>query len=531
MASPQPPRASPRAFGRVLLSALAAFTFISISVCEPSDDREQKPLFFPSPPGLNEQGEFRHLFSLRDIFHHGTHQYPDLHRHISVPESESSMWMKGGLIPVLDRPLVARSRHMEIERLRDRRPSIVEPMIAAAQEDGSFWPKSSPAAWTVDRLSGPETSDKETIVTLATMGANAYEPHPGDGNWRDVGGGFNESAPFGWQNDGIRGYIYANEDASIVAISFKGGTPQYAWFGGETSRNDRDNVNLLFSCCCAQGSFLSRQVCSCATRWNTCNSSCVGTCLKEEERYYPAARHVYSNVTVLYPNAEIWVTGHSLGGTMSSLLGLTYGLPAVTFETPPEALPVGRLGLPAPPGSGTPQERNNTGGYHFGITSDPIYMGTCRGLTASCALAGYSFESACHTGMKCVYDVVKDLGWWSSIRTHGIETVIQDVIMKYESLPTCEPSPECQDCKSWKETHGSTTTTSTASSTTACHNFGWWGCRDKTTSDTSTGSEDIPTTTRSSCKTSGWLGCYDNSNMTARKPMPTATTTPKKTSA
>jgi len=184
---------------------------------------------------------------------------------------------------------------------------------------------------------------------------------------------------------------------------------------------------------------------------------------------------------------------------MSSLLGQTYGLPAVTFETPPEALPAGRLGLPSPPGSGTPQARNNTGAYHFGITSDPIYTGTCRGLTASCALAGYTFESACHTGMKCIYDVVKDLGWWSSMRTHGIETVIQDVIMKYESVPTCEPSPECQDCSSWKETYGSTMTTSTAIPTTTCHSRGWWGCRDKTTSGTSTGSEVTSTITTSSC--------------------------------
>ena len=40
---------------------------------------------------------------------------------------------------------------------------------------------------------------------------------------------------------------------------------------------------------------------------------------------------------------------------MSSLLGQTYGLPAVTFVTPPKALRAGRLGLPSPPSSGTPQ--------------------------------------------------------------------------------------------------------------------------------------------------------------------------------
>jgi lipase ATG15 len=432
----------------------------------------------------------------------------------------------------LNQPLVARSRPMEIERLKDRQPSIVEPMVAAAQEDGKFWSESDPAAWMVDQLLGPDITDKETILTLARMSANAYEPKPGEGNWRDVGSGFNKSADFGWEDDGIRGYIYTNEDASIVTISFKGGTPQAGWIGGETSSNDRDNVNLLFSCCCRQGSFLSHQVCSCATfGFNsfTCNTSCVGQCLKAEERYYPAAQHVFSNVTLLYPNAEIWVTGHSLGGTMSSLLGLTYGLPAVTFETPPEALPAGRLGLPTPPGSGTPQTRNNTGAYHFGITSDPIYIGSCKGLVASCALAGYAFDSVCHTGMKCVYDVMKDFGWWSSMRTHGVETVLQDVIMKYDSVPVCEPSPECQDCKGWKDTEGSPTTSTSSTPTTTCHSPGWFGCRDKTSSRILTGSGVMSTTTSSSCKTPGWFGCHDKSTTATNTPKRTGATVPRKT--
>jgi len=129
-------------------------------------------------------------------------------------------------VPGLVQPLVARPVPVEVERLRDRRPTIVEPMVAAAQLDDTFWPRSNPAAWTMDPTVGPDVTDKETILTLARMSANAYEPKPSEGGWRDVGTGFNNSADFGWENDGIRGYIYANEDASIVTISFKGGTPQ-----------------------------------------------------------------------------------------------------------------------------------------------------------------------------------------------------------------------------------------------------------------------------------------------------------------
>lgn len=85
---------------------------------------------------------------------------------------------------------------------------------------------------------------------------------------------------------------------------------------------------------------------------------------------------LYSNVTELYPDSNVWFAGHSLGGSVGSFLGLTFGLPAVTFEAVPDALPARRLGLPVAPGSisGLPQTRQYTGSYHFGQTADPIYM-------------------------------------------------------------------------------------------------------------------------------------------------------------
>ena len=45
------------------------------------------------------------------------------------------------------------------------------------------------------------------------------------------------------------------------------------------------------------------------------------------------AQDIFEDVRRTYPNASIWFTGHSLGGSLSSLLGLTYGLPAVGFES------------------------------------------------------------------------------------------------------------------------------------------------------------------------------------------------------
>lgn len=50
----------------------------------------------------------------------------------------------------------------------------------------------------------------------------------------------------------------------------------------------------------------------------------------------------------MYPNSNIWIIGHSLGGALASLLGMTFGTPVVAFEAPGEKMAAGRLHLPAP---------------------------------------------------------------------------------------------------------------------------------------------------------------------------------------
>jgi lipase ATG15 len=286
---------------------------------------------------------------------------------------------------------------------------------------------------------------------------------------------------------------------------------------------------LFFSCCCAQqGQWTWHQVCDCATSTYSCNNTCVAKALREESRYYAAARELYSNVTELYPDSTIWIVGHSLGGAVSSLLGLTYGLPVVTFEAVPEALAATRLGLPIPPGSDAtaPQTRQNTGAYHFGHTADPIYIGTCNGATASCSFAGYALETACHTGSECVYDVVADKGWRVGIGTHKIRAVISDVILKYDEVPECSMTPECRDCAQWKmyESNGtettttsrSTTTTRTRTRTSTCETPGWWGCLDTTTTGVTSHTTTTSSLSTSTCKTPGWFGCKDKTTTTSK---------------
>jgi lipase ATG15 len=91
------------------------------------------------------------------------------------------------------------------------------------------------------------------------------------------------------------------------------------------------------------------------------------------EKYFATAIEIYYNISASYPKSAIWLTGHSLGGALSALVGLTFGVPTVTFEAPPERLASKRLHLPAPPGL-LPKDSLV---WHFGHTADPVYMGAC----------------------------------------------------------------------------------------------------------------------------------------------------------
>ncbi|KAI8717898.1 hypothetical protein NCS52_00867100 [Fusarium sp. LHS14.1] len=523
-----------------LLLSFLAFTPTSASGVVGRGSRFQDDILLPPGPALPSTPEVpapaEHTFTLRHIYHHGTYLHPNLHRKRDVNHAESRVYMaaEDGFEEYEITRLTAKSRPDPIHRLVDRRPSVVDPMVAESRQRG-YVSVLDASAWTTDQVPSPDIKDKNTVLTLARMTANAYVEHDTDADWEDVGPRWNRSADFGWEGDGLRGHVFADDTNSTIVIGLKGTTT--AVFDGEgTTTNDKVNDNLFFSCCCAQqGQWTWHQVCDCATSTYTCNNTCVVQALREENRYYAAARELYSNVTELYPDANVWLTGHSLGGAVTSMLGMTYGLPVVTFEAVPEALPVSRLGLPLPPGADPsfPQLRENTGTFHFGHTADPVYIGTCNGAAASCSFAGYAMESACHTGYECVYDVVADKGWRVGIGTHRIRSVIDDIITKYDDVPECKRTPECRDCAQWKmyESNGTeTTTTSSSSSTTrtrtrtsTCETPGWWGCLDKSTPGATTTSTTSATTT--TCLTPGWFGCKDKTTTETTTTEPTPTTT------
>ncbi|KAI9041011.1 triglyceride lipase ATG15 [Aspergillus affinis] len=495
--------------------------------------RDSSPFLGPQIPLVGKQPppSETHEFTLRHLFHRGTYEQPDLHMRLDV-KPDTHLWSvsEDGLEkePVdIKSPLLATSQPITIQRLADRRPRIIEEHLMAARSSGSA-SVLSPSAWVMDTLAGPDVSKKKNVLTFAQMTANDYIEEPGSEDWQDVNGRFNYSSSFGWGNDGLRGHIYADESNGTIVISLKGTSPAL-FDGAGTTTNDKVNDNLFFSCCCGQGgSYLWRQVCDCQKSAFTANLTCIVEAMHDENRYYRAALDLYANVTELYPEAKVWLTGHSLGGAMTSLLGLTYGLPVVTFEAVPEALPAARLGLPSPPGHDPrlPQSRRFTGAYHFGHTADPIYMGTCNGVSSVCTWGGYAMESACHTGQMCVYDTVGDKGWRVGLGTHRIKAVISDVIKVYDDAPPCAAEEECYDCELWKyfRSNGSETTTSsttsatstsTTSSTSTCKTPGWWGCLDESTTTTAPSTTTTTSSTSTStCKTPGWFGCKDKTSAT-----------------
>ncbi|KAI9848366.1 MAG: putative lipase atg15, partial [Thelocarpon superellum] len=499
--------------------------------------------------------------TLRHIFHHGTYLHPGLHRRMDVTD-DGPLWRAsatGDRAPL--EPLDLHSAPLHIQRLSDRRLEAIEPLLAMSRQTG-IAASLAPSAWTVDEVLGPNITDKETVLNLAKMALDAYEMEPGKGGWEDVGQGYNSSADFGWQSDGLRGHVFADESNTTIIVALKGTSPA-VFDGAETTTNDKVNDNLYFGCCCAQGFWT--KVCDCyAGTAYTCNQTCLTSALKAENRYYRASLDLYSNITALYPDANVWYSGHSLGGSISSLTGLTFGVPVVTFEAPGEALAAARIGLPTPPGfhPGVQQMRTQTGAYHFGHTADPIFMGTCNGATSACYLGGYAMETSCHTGHQCIYDVVQDKGWRVGAGTHRIRVVINDVIQAYDDVPECTVDTECVDCYQWKffESNGTETTTTSTSSTTSsrtrtrtttCKSPGWWGCLDSSTTSsnsttaikttttttdvTTTSTSTTSTTTTATCSKYGWFGnCLDPSTTTTTTtskalPAPTITSTSQPT--
>lgn len=224
-------------------------------------------------------------------------------------------------------------------------------------------------------------------------------------------------------------------------------------------------TSRLFSCCCARVdiTWVFRTVCDCYVKNWRCDNTCLRDALVQDSLFYSVGvvsiispdPHIYilisyatiqalvTDLMALYPRSTIWLVGHSLGGALASLLGTTFGLPSVAFESPGERLAAERLGLALPPPPPSPSPRSTTSdpgsdqparftappvGHiavtHVYHTADPIPHGTCTGPLSPCAQGGYALETRCHLGKSIVFDTVSARGWSVDVRKHPIKEVV-----------------------------------------------------------------------------------------------------------
>lgn len=482
-----------------LLSILAMLLYLYTSqrLPEMADLRESEP---PLQTDTTSTLERSNLFHLKHVFHHGTGKHNRIHRRLDItpeflkshqktlsqlneelytqgeptdPNNADSVLANEGWSKAfakkdpwtMELNIKPSKKPARLRRLKERHtPGFLDSYLHYAMSV-----KGNPQIlnkigleWEPEQdVLLPDVEDKDSVVALALISSNAYVKLPVDDDekkkldWIDVGDPWNPDSEhpdvnFGWLEDGLRGHVFVSNDSKTVVIGIKGTSGAGLPGGGsdETATNDKINDNLLFLCCCARVGYMWTTVCDCYEKTYTCNQDCLEKELLRQDRYYQAALDLYRNVTKLYPpeTTDIWITGHSLGGALASLLGRTYGLPVVAFEAPGEMLATKRLHLPQAPG--IPKHMEHI--WHFGNTADPIFMGVCNGASSSCSVAGYAMETACHTGKLCVYDVVTDLGWHVNMLNHRIHTVIDEIILKYNETAKCVDQPPCRDCFNWR---------------------------------------------------------------------------------
>lgn len=295
----------------------------------------------------------------------------------------------------------------------------------------------------------------ENIRTLATMSYDAYY-NINDTYWIDPI--TNKTRDIRHSDETVHAYLFSDSTGETNIISFKGTSLGII---GDISYNDKFNDNLFYSCCYYEESrMFDRNDCECTKEASICerqgqieglvsSKKCYNRCYRNMTRYsnnyYQIAKGIIENAMLLIGKKNIVLTGHSLGGTLASLMGLTYSFPAVTFNSPGEMRYAKASGLKY-----DPSHLNKI--YHFGHNADTIFTGKCNGILSWCYIAGYIVETKCHLGHTCEYNATGELGISESILTHPMKYIMNNILPNWEKgMPKCISNTQnnCSDCEEW----------------------------------------------------------------------------------
>jgi lipase ATG15 len=137
--------------------------------------------------------------------------------------------------------ITRQTTHLADQSRRNNKNYMTQSRLSSQAARDGLPPQSLVAEWITHDIPAPNISDKIAVTTLAKVASNAYIRIPESDDWYDIGKRWNESNDFGWEEHGLRGHVFANNDNSTIIVALKGTSPPFVG-GSDTSANDKLNV-------------------------------------------------------------------------------------------------------------------------------------------------------------------------------------------------------------------------------------------------------------------------------------------------